>query len=57
MTKQPSDKVMITLSLISFISTILVVAYMIISGNYKAENCWDKYSTEREAILNCEGEN
>jgi hypothetical protein len=47
---------MITLSLISFISTILVVAYMIISGNYKAENCWDKYSTEQEAIINCEGE-
>jgi len=29
---------------------------MIISGNYKEENCWDKYSTEQEAIMNCEGE-
>jgi hypothetical protein len=56
MTKQPSDKAMITLSLISFIATLLVIAYMIVSGDFKAENCWDKYSTEQEAILNCEGE-
>lgn len=26
-------------------------------GVGKIENCWDKYSTEQEAILNCEGEN
>jgi hypothetical protein len=29
---------------------------MIVSGNYKEENCWDKYpNNEVEAILNCEG--
>ena len=56
MTKQPSDRVMITLSLISFFATLLVIAYMVISGDFKSENCWDKYpNNEVEAILNCEG--
>jgi len=47
---------MITLSLISFFATLLVIAYMVISGDFKSENCWDKYpNNEVEAILNCEG--
>ena len=25
-------------------------------GIGQVDNCWDKYSTEQEAILNCEGE-
>ena len=25
-------------------------------GVGKVDNCWDKYTTEQEAILNCEGE-
>ena len=57
MTKQINDKTMLIISLISFVATLLCITYMIISGNFKAENCWDKYSTEQEAILNCEGEN
>ena len=56
MNNHPSEKTIITLSIIGTIATILVVAYMIISGNYKAKNCWDLYSTEQEAIINCEGE-
>ncbi len=56
MTKQPNDKAMFALSLIVFFATIVAIVYMIISGDFKAENCWDKYSTEQEAILNCEGE-
>jgi hypothetical protein len=27
------------------------------AGAGKVDNCWDKYSTEAEALLNCEGEN
>jgi hypothetical protein len=47
---------MVTLSLISFIVTLLVILYMVISGNFKSENCWDKYpNDEVQAILNCEG--
>ena len=26
------------------------------AGVGKVDNCWDKYPTEQEAILNCEGE-
>ena len=26
------------------------------AGVGKVDNCWDKYSTEQEAIMNCEGE-
>ena len=26
------------------------------AGVGQIENCWDKYTTEQEAILNCEGE-
>ena len=55
MTNHPSNKTIITLSIIGIVATILAVAYMIISGNYKAKSCWDLYSTEQEAIQNCEG--
>lgn len=27
----------------------------LVVGAGKTDNCWDKYSTEKEAILNCEG--
>ena len=26
------------------------------AGVGQVDNCWDKYTTEQEAILNCEGE-
>jgi hypothetical protein len=29
----------------------------LVAGIGKIDNCWDKYSTEQEAIQNCEGEN
>ena len=27
------------------------------AGVGQIDNCWDKYPTEQEAILNCEGDN
>jgi hypothetical protein len=36
------------------ISTLLYGFFF--AGVGKVDNCWDKYSTEQEAILNCEGE-
>ena len=28
---------------------------LLVVGVGKVENCWDKYQTEEEAIINCEG--
>jgi hypothetical protein len=28
-----------------------------VAGVGKVDNCWDRYTTEQEAILNCEGVN
>jgi hypothetical protein len=28
---------------------------LVVVGVGKVENCWDKYQTEKEAIMNCEG--
>ena len=57
MNSHPSNKTIMTLSIIGIVVTLLTVAYMIVSGNYKAKSCWDLYSTEQEAIQNCEGKN
>jgi hypothetical protein len=54
--QQVNDKTVFLLSVLTFVVTLVTISYMIISGNYKEENCWDKYSTEQEAIMNCEGE-
>lgn len=32
----------------------LIVGYSLIKDNQQEENCWDKYTTEEQAILNCE---
>ena len=53
---QISDKTVVLLSVLTFLATLVTITYMVVSGNYKTENCWDKYSTEQEAIMNCEGE-
>lgn len=34
----------------------LVYGYFLLKDDQK-KNCWDMYSTEQEAILNCEGVN
>jgi len=34
----------------------LAVGYSLLKDDQK-ENCWNKYSTEQEAIENCEGKN
>lgn len=34
----------------------LVYGFFVV-GVGQVTNCWDNYSTEQEAILNCEGEN
>lgn len=34
-----------------------VYGYFLLKDNQKTENCWDKYTTEQEAIQNCEGTN
>ena len=33
----------------------LAYGFFVVRIGQMPENCWDKYSTEREAILNCEG--
>lgn len=56
MTRQLSNKTIQTLVVISFIANILVVIGIIMNSRYFDNNCWNNYNTEREAILNCEGE-
>lgn len=56
MTQQLSDKTIKTLVIISAIANILVVIGIIMNARYFDNNCWNDYNTEREAILNCEGE-
>jgi len=34
----------------------LIYGYFMLKADQQ-DNCWDKYSTEQEAIQNCEGEN
>ena len=55
MTSHPSNKTILTLSVIAIVVMILSIIYMVVSGNFQSKNCWDKYSTEQEAIQNCEG--
>lgn len=39
-----------------FLAMIGTLVYgFLFTGVGKVDNCWDNYSTEREAILNCEG--
>jgi hypothetical protein len=45
---------MVWLIFISGIFIIGTVLAMIITANLPKENCWDKYTTEYEAIINCE---
>lgn len=55
-THRVNDKTMFLLALLTFVVTLVTIVYMVVSGNYKQENCWDKYpNNEVEAILNCEG--
>jgi hypothetical protein len=40
-----------------FLAMIGTLVYgFFFAGVGKVDNCWDNYSTEQEAILNCEGE-
>ncbi len=32
----------------------LIYGFFVVGVGKMPENCWDKYTTEREAILNCE---
>lgn len=34
----------------------LVYGFFVVGIGKMPENCWDKYTTEYEAITNCEGE-
>jgi hypothetical protein len=44
---------------IYFFTIALVVLTVMFTGLFfwseTQENCWDKYQTERQAIINCEG--
>jgi hypothetical protein len=41
-----------------FIAMIGFLIYgFLFAGVGKLDNCWDNYTTEREAIMNCEGVN
>jgi hypothetical protein len=41
--------------LISMVGSLVYGYFLLKEGQKK--NCWDMYSTEQEAILNCEGVN
>lgn len=41
---------------VAFVAS-LVYAYVLLKEGQKKDNCWDNYTTEQEAILNCEGVN
>lgn len=56
MTRQLSENTIKILVIISFIANILIVIGIIMNARYFDNNCWNNYNTEREAILNCEGE-
>lgn len=47
------EKIMFTLNLVVAILIIWFVAYNLVDPNL-VENCWDLYSTENEAIQECE---
>lgn len=61
MTRLMTDK--LNLKEISLIVAILIAMFGSLGYGYfllkdhQTENCWDKYSTEQEAIQNCEGVN
>jgi hypothetical protein len=40
-----------------FIAIIVFIISEFVGLNLGAENCWDNYSTEEQAIINCEGVN
>ena len=40
-----------------FIAVIVFIISEFAGLNLGTENCWDKYSTEEQAIINCEGVN
>lgn len=48
----------IYLSATIFVAMIGFLIYGFVGlGAGKLDNCWDKYATEQEAIMNCEGQN
>lgn len=47
------DKFWFVLNLVVAILIIWFVIHNLVGDNL-VENCWDQYSTEHEAILNCE---
>lgn len=49
-----SNKTIAVLSAILLVATIFLYTWAIGTGSLKEENCWDKYSTEQEAIMHCE---
>jgi len=54
--KPISNDGMVWLILISGLFIIVTVLTMIIQAHIPS-NCWDKYKTEQQAILNCENHN
>jgi hypothetical protein len=55
MTKQQiSDDGMVWLIFISGVFIIGIVLTMIVQANMPKQNCWDLYTTEKQAILHCE---
>jgi hypothetical protein len=57
MSETVSKKALIAFSLI-IVAMLGSLAYgFFYAGVGKVDNCWDRYTTEEQAILNCEGEN
>lgn len=49
-----SEKKILTLVIIYGILIISTVLWFIVDSKNKNTNCWDNYTTEQEAIINCE---
>ena len=56
MTNQINEKTVFMLVVISLLATLGAIIWMLLNPTIYSNNCWDKYQTEKEAILNCEGE-
>jgi len=57
MTKHLSNKTIVLLVILTIIGSVTAITWMLLHPNVYSNNCWDKYQTEQEAIMHCEGEN
>jgi uncharacterized protein YneF (UPF0154 family) len=54
--KLTAKEIVVILAIVVSMIGSLIYGFFLLKEGQK-QNCWDKYSTEQEAIQNCEGEN